>query len=99
MGIPKEKKNYLEEPVKTDAAGFGVYPDLQEIEEAGTGPECKVIRWFLDKKLLMTGFRKVEAGSPVCIVEEQAKDSVPKLQANDMITFRCANELCSVSFP
>lgn len=35
---------------------------------------------------------QVEAGSPVCLVEEQAKDPKPKNQANDMITFR------SVSF-
>ena len=59
-------------------------------------------------------FMKVEAGNPVCLVEEQPKDPKPKNQANDMITFRsvlpltiyhsyfdtrCANELCSVSFP
>ena len=59
---------------------------------------------------------QVEAGSPVCLVEEQPKDPKPKNQANDMITFRsvstyclfqvgscfdtrCANELCTVSFP
>ena len=33
-------------------------------------------------------FMQVEAGNPVCLVEEQPKDPKPKNQANDMITFR-----------
>merc|ERR1712203_649683 len=68
-------------------------------EQAATGPERSVIKWFLDKKMVITAFRKVEAGNQVCLVEEQPKEPKPKNQANDMITFRCANELCTVSFP
>jgi len=96
--IPKEKKDFLDETVKTDVCGFGIYPDLFEIEQAALGKESQVIRWFLDKKLVMTAFRVLEAGSRVCLVEEQEKDK-PRTQGNDLITFRCANELCSVSFP
>ena len=58
-------------------SGFGIYPDIYELEEAGTGgeshikmslhsfpfsksgPESPVIRWFLDKKMVITAFRKV----------------------------------------
>ena len=58
---------------------------------------------------------QVEAGNPVFLVQELPKEPKPKTQANDMITFRfqrqltisiffifyvrCANELCTVSFP
>ena len=28
--------------------------------------------WFLDKKLVMTSFRRLEAGQPVCLVEQKA---------------------------
>jgi len=97
--IPKEKKDFLDETVKTDACGFGIYPDLYEIEQAAVGEESQVIRWFLDKKLVMTAFRVVEKGSRMCLVEKQGKDCGPKTQGNDLITFRCANELCTVSFP
>lgn len=97
--IPKVKKDFMEETVKTDVCGFGIFPDLRDMEQAGTGPETHVIRWFLDKKMVMTSFRHMEAGRKVCLVEEQGKDTKPKVQGNDMITFRCANELCSVSFP
>ena len=51
--------------------------------------------WFLDKKLVMTSFRRLEAGQPVCLVEQKA-DPAP---ATDMITFRCANEICPNYFP
>jgi len=99
LDVPKEKKNFLDGEVAIHVSGFGIYPDIYELEQAAAGPESPVIKWFLDKKMVITAFRKVEAGSPVCLVEEQAKDPKPKNQANDMITFRCANELCSVSFP
>merc|ERR1712080_636270 len=85
--IPKEKKDFLDETVKTDVCGFGIYPDLFEIEQAALGKESHVIRWFLDKKLVMTAFRVLEAGSRVCLVEEQEKDK-PRTQGNDLITFR-----------
>merc|ERR1712179_715471 len=49
--------------------------------------------------MIVTSTRRVEPGQPVCIVEATNTDPKPKTQANDMITFRCANELCSVSFP
>jgi len=97
--VPKEKKNFLEGEVAIHVSGFGIYPDIYELEEAGTGPESPVIRWFLDKKMVITAFRKVEAGNPVYLVQELPKEPKPKTQANDMITFRCANELCTVSFP
>ena len=57
--------------------------------------------WNLDKKLVMTSFRKVEAGQPVCLLDSQnqAKQENGKVQATDMITFRCANEICENYFP
>merc|ERR1712107_139218 len=97
--VPKEKKNFLDGEVVIHVSGFGIYPDIYELEQAGTGPESPVIKWFLDKKMVITAFRKVEAGNQVCLVEEQLKEPKPKAQANDVITFRCANELCNVSFP
>merc|ERR1711994_1046778 len=97
--VPKEKKNFLDGEVVIHVSGFGIYPDIYELEQAATGPERSVIKWFLDKKMVITAFRKVEAGNQVCLVEEQPKELKPKAQANDMITFRCANELCNVSFP
>ena len=64
------------------------------------GPEKHVFTWNLDKKLVMTSFRKVEAGQPVYLVESKTSPDVGKVQrATDMITFRCANELCSNYFP
>merc|ERR1712209_244328 len=90
---------FLDGEVVIHVSGFGIYPDIYELEQAGTGPESPVIKWFLDKKMVITAFRKVEAGNQVCLVEEQLKEPKPKAQANDMITFRCANELCNVSFP
>lgn len=95
--VPKDKKGMLGEDVKIDTCGFGIYPDLDEIEEAGSGPESHVIRWFAEKKMVITSFRKLEKGQPVCIVENPNLKTKPS--ANDMITFRCANEICSCSFP
>ena len=48
----------------------------------------------------MTSFRTVEAGQPVYLVEKKT-NPVPGQTppATDMITFRCANELCSNYFP
>ena len=56
--------------------------------------------WNLDAKLVMTSFRKLEAGQPVCLVE-QKPEGAPRepAPANDMITFRCANEICPNYFP
>ena len=49
---------------------------------------------------MMTSFRTVEAGQPVYVVERKASTEVVAGQpATDMITFRCANELCSNYFP
>ena len=47
----------------------------------------------------MTSFRKLEAGSKVCVWEQKTEKSQGKPQATDMITFRCANELCPNYFP
>ena len=47
----------------------------------------------------MTSFRKLEKGQPVCIVEQKSEGSQQNVQATDMITFRCANELCPNYFP
>ena len=48
----------------------------------------------------MTSFRTVEAGQPVYVVERKPSMEVAGGQpATDMITFRCANELCSNYFP
>ena len=50
--------------------------------------------------MVMTSFRTVEAGQPVYVVESKTSPEVGKSQqATDMITFRCANELCSNYFP
>ena len=35
--IPKDKKDYMDAEVKSDTCAFAIYPDLLEIEEAGTG--------------------------------------------------------------
>lgn len=48
----------------------------------------QAITWFLDKKLVMTSFRKVETGGTLCLVEDPGLKDKPKTQANDMITFR-----------
>jgi hypothetical protein len=53
----------------------------------------------LDKKLLISSFRRLEKGQSVCIVEQPPVGGPQKTAANDMITFRCANELCTCSFP
>ena len=37
--VPKEKKNFLEGEVAIHVSGFGIYPDIYELEEAGTGGE------------------------------------------------------------
>ena len=49
----------------------------------------------------MTSFRRVEAGQPVYVVERKTSPEVGPgaQQATDMITFRCANQLCSNYFP
>ena len=48
----------------------------------------------------MTSFRKVEAGQPVYLVDRKTSwEAGTGQQATDMITFRCANELCDNFFP
>ena len=65
------------------------------------GPEKHVFTWNLDKKLVMTSFRKVEAGQPLYLLDSQPAASLHtgQAQATDMITFRCANEICPNYFP
>ena len=64
------------------------------------GPEKHVFTWNLDKKLVMTSFRKVEAGQPVYVLDSKSSGETERAgQATDMITFRCANELCDNFFP
>ena len=55
--------------------------------------------WNLDAKLVMTSFRRLEAGQPVCLVEQRPEGATREAPANDMITFRCANEICPNYFP
>merc|ERR1712110_233342 len=47
----------------------------------------------------MTSFRRLEAGQPVCLVEQKPEGAPREAPANDMITFRCANEICPNYFP
>ena len=48
----------------------------------------------------MTSFRKVEAGQPVYVLDSKSTGQTERAgQATDMITFRCANELCDNFFP
>jgi len=95
--VPKDKKGFLDEDVRTDVCGFAIYPDLQELESAGAGPECHAITWYAEKRLVITSFRTREKGQKICLVEDKSLKTKPV--ANDLITFRCANELCSCSFP
>ena len=37
--VPKEKKNFLDGEVVIHVSGFGIYPDIYELEQAGTGEE------------------------------------------------------------
>jgi len=97
--VPKYKKDYMDEKITTDVCGLGIYPDLSEIESAGTGPERHAIQWFLDKKMLFSSFRRLEKGQAVCIEEQPLSGGQQNAPSNDMITFRCANELCTCSFP
>ena len=55
--------------------------------------------WNLDAKLVMTSFRRLEAGQPVYLVEQRPEGAPREASANDMITFRCANEICPNYFP
>merc|ERR1712198_315869 len=49
--------------------------------------------------VVMTSSRKLERGQPVCVREKKSDAAKPKVQATDMITFRCANEICPNYFP
>ena len=40
--IPKDKKDYMDAEVKSDTCAFAIYPDLLEIEEAGTGTSSQL---------------------------------------------------------
>jgi len=97
--VPKYKNDFMDGKITVDICGYGIYPDLYEVESAGTGPEKHVISWFLDKKMLISSFRRLEKGQSVCLVEQPPTGAPQKEAANDMITFRCANELCTCSFP
>lgn len=98
LDVPKEKKDMGDEVVR-DTCGFGIYPDLSQIEEAGTGDKSHVISWFVDKKMVFSSFRKLEKGSKVVFFSNPPKDQPVNNKPNDMITFRCANELCNNYFP
>ena len=37
MDVPKKKAGYLDTELVTDVCGYGIYPDLPEIESAGRG--------------------------------------------------------------
>jgi len=99
IDVPKYKNDFMDENIKRDVCGFGIYPDIYEIESAGSGLEKHVINWFVDKRLVISSFRRLEKGQEVCLVEQPPTGGPQKAAANDMITFRCANELCSCSFP
>jgi len=99
IDVPKYKSDFIDKDIKRDICGFGIYPDLQEIESAGVGTEKHVINWFVDKRMVISSFRRIEKGQAVCLVEKPPTGGPQKAAANDMITFRCANELCTCSFP
>ena len=35
--VPKEKKNFLDGEVAIHVSGFGIYPDIYELEQAAAG--------------------------------------------------------------
>ena len=49
--------------------------------------------------MVFSSFRKLDKGQDVCLFEQPASSTPQKATANDMITFRCANEICTCSFP
>jgi len=38
-----------------------------------TGPECHVITWNVDKKLVMSSFRHLQQGAKLCILQKGEK--------------------------
>ena len=37
LDVPKEKKNFLDGEVAIHVSGFGIYPDIYELEQAAAG--------------------------------------------------------------
>ena len=37
--VPKEKKNFLDGEVVIHVSGFGIYPDIYELEQAASGED------------------------------------------------------------
>jgi len=102
LSVPKEKKGVIANKAfgVTDNCAFGIYPELMEFNAAGEGEECQVLTWFLDAKMLRSSFRNIAKGEKVCFVKKTLPDASPKKKLeDDMIIFRCGNEICKCSFP
>jgi len=99
LEVPSDKKEMVEDEVSRDACGYGIYPDLHQILQAGTGEKSHVINWFVEKKMVFASFRKLEKGTPLVFFADPGLKSEVVNKPNDMITFRCANELCANYFP
>ena len=41
--VPKEKKNFLDGEVAIHVSGFGIYPDIYELEQAAAGVKTVVL--------------------------------------------------------
>ena len=41
--VPKEKKNFLDGEVAIHVSGFGIYPDIYELEQAAAGVKTVAI--------------------------------------------------------
>jgi len=104
MEVPKSKTGILDTDIGVSVCGYGIYPDLHSLERIATGKKSDVIRWFVDKKMVLSSYKKIEAGGEVILFsqstspQKQESTTTPPSPTN-MITFRCANELCQNSFP
>ncbi|XP_023324875.1 SET and MYND domain-containing protein 4 [Eurytemora carolleeae] len=99
LDVPKQKVGILDTEIVRDVCGFGIYPDIHQIQQSATGGNCDVIRWFVAKKLVLSSFRKIEKGSSIILFSGPGLSEPENKGPNDMITFRCGNELCTNSFP
>jgi len=101
LDVPKQKLSLVEvgTEVVRDTCAFGIYPQLHSIESAATGEKSHVISWFQNKKLILSSFRKIDTGSKIVLRSHPGPVEPTEQKPNDMITFRCANELCANYFP
>jgi len=100
LEVPKNKQDILDNDIGVSICGYGIYPDLPGLEAVSTGAKSDVIRWFVDKKMVLSAYKQIESGGRVVLfAEEGGAEPSGEPTPNNMITFRCANELCSNSFP